>query len=54
MRAEAGDLVGAEILCEHAASPGNADPLVDLAELQQVLTKFWPNGLDPDGMPTPP
>ncbi|MFH8753637.1 hypothetical protein ACH4GK_38485 [Streptomyces rimosus] len=54
MRAEAGDLVGAETLCEHAASPGNADPQVDLAELRQVLTKFWPNGLDPDGMPTPP
>ncbi|MEU1663868.1 hypothetical protein ABZ547_09640 [Streptomyces sparsogenes] len=54
MRMEAGDLVGAETLCEHAAGPGNADPLVELAELQQVLTKFWPNGLDPDGMPTPP
>ncbi|MCX5009212.1 sel1 repeat family protein [Streptomyces sp. NBC_00638] len=47
MREEAGDGEGAGRLIRQAADHGSADPL-------GILETLWPDGLDPDGTPTPP
>ncbi|WP_331736792.1 hypothetical protein OG426_55385 (plasmid) [Streptomyces canus] len=47
LREKAGDREGAEALARQAADRADRDPA-------GVLTRLWPNGLDPDGKPTPP
>ncbi|SEC05003.1 TPR repeat [Streptomyces sp. 2231.1] len=53
MREKAGDRDGAENLARQAADRGGSRWSLD--ELTQgIATAWWPNGLDPDGTPTPP
>ncbi|MFJ4429297.1 hypothetical protein [Streptomyces bobili] len=52
MREEAGDREGAEALLRQAADRGDTVALHHPAQKQELLTRLWPNGLDPDGKPT--
>ncbi|MFD8766689.1 tetratricopeptide repeat protein [Streptomyces mirabilis] len=54
MREKAGDREGAQALALQAADHGSAYPLHRMNEIRELLDRLWPNGLDPDGMPTPP
>ncbi|WP_217238348.1 hypothetical protein [Streptomyces sp. AC555_RSS877] len=53
IREEAGDGEGAEALARQAADVGDAEALDGMAMGRQLLEGLWPNGLDPDGTPTP-
>ncbi|WP_328733543.1 tetratricopeptide repeat protein [Streptomyces bobili] len=52
MRERAGDREGAEVLARQAADRGDTVALHHPAQKQELLTRLWPNGLDPDGKPT--
>ncbi|MFI1051215.1 tetratricopeptide repeat protein [Streptomyces griseoruber] len=54
IREEARDPEGAEALYRQAADHGHTNPLHHPPETQEVLSRLWPYGLDPDGTPTPP
>jgi hypothetical protein len=54
IREEAGEREGAEALARQAADVGDAEALYGMAMRRQFLDGLWPNGLDPDGTPTPP
>ncbi|MGW2770732.1 hypothetical protein [Streptomyces sp. NPDC001275] len=54
MREEAGDREGAEDLARQAADRGTTSTLYGLTDLRELLTRLWPNGLDPNGTPTLP
>ncbi|MEV5526340.1 tetratricopeptide repeat protein [Streptomyces prunicolor] len=53
LRVQAGDREGAEALARQAADHGNADTVYGLRVLRNLVRRLWPNGLDPDGTPTP-
>ncbi|MFF0201234.1 AAA family ATPase [Streptomyces sp. NPDC005017] len=53
MRIQAGDGEGAEALARQAADHGDTRILYDHAAMWTLLNDLWPNGLDPDGTPTP-
>ncbi|MFE7212446.1 hypothetical protein ACFU93_21125, partial [Streptomyces sp. NPDC057611] len=55
MRERAGDREGTEALVRQAANQSRdiTDVYSQLTMLE-LLNKLWPNGLDPDGTPTPP
>jgi hypothetical protein len=53
-REEAGDREGAQALALQVADHGSAYPLHRMNELRELFDRLWPNGPDPDGMPTPP
>ncbi|MEU4089256.1 hypothetical protein [Streptomyces aureus] len=43
-----------ELLLRHAADHGHDYILPFAYGVDMLLNRLWPNGLDPDGMPTPP
>ncbi|MFF9607850.1 hypothetical protein ACF1GY_37300 [Streptomyces sp. NPDC014684] len=51
VREKAGDREGAEPLARQAADHGTLDPL--RIYMEGVFQRLWPDGLDPDGTPTP-
>ncbi|MFJ5780425.1 hypothetical protein [Streptomyces sp. NPDC093094] len=53
-RERAGDRSGTETLLRQAADHGSPHALYHRPEMRDVLERLWPNGLDPDGTPTPP
>ncbi|MFF0170231.1 tetratricopeptide repeat protein [Streptomyces prasinus] len=53
MRERAGDREGAEHLYRQAADHGAGNLARTIGHSQALVTR-WPNGLDPDGTPTPP
>ncbi|MFF8932333.1 hypothetical protein ACF1AO_34280 [Streptomyces longwoodensis] len=53
MREEAGDREGAEHLYRQAADRGVDDPMAMFDAKRKFVTR-WPDGLDPDGVPTRP
>ncbi|MFE2297909.1 hypothetical protein ACFXAW_06905 [Streptomyces sp. NPDC059445] len=54
MREETGDRDGAEALALQCANHGKSDKNSRRKAMQELLNRMWPNGLDPDGTPTPP
>ncbi|WP_033287353.1 hypothetical protein [Streptomyces sp. NRRL F-525] len=54
MRGEDRDRAGAEALARQAADRGYIKPLHRLAATVELFDRLWPNGLDPEGAPTPP
>ncbi|MFI9833798.1 helix-turn-helix domain-containing protein [Streptomyces sp. NPDC051913] len=53
-REKAGDRAQAESLARQAANHGSIRVLYRRSGEQDLLTRLWPHGLDPDGTPTPP
>ncbi|KOX35620.1 hypothetical protein ADL06_06505 [Streptomyces sp. NRRL F-6491] len=54
MREMAGDKEDAEIHARRAIDRGHFEDLLNHAEGRILVDRLWPNGLDPDGTPTPP
>ncbi|WP_371591673.1 tetratricopeptide repeat protein [Streptomyces virginiae] len=55
LRERAGDREGAEVIVRQAADHGDSDTAAQyLMQVPNAFTRLWPNGLDPDGTPTPP
>ncbi|MET9888431.1 hypothetical protein ABZZ20_36015 [Streptomyces sp. NPDC006430] len=53
-REETGDRDGAELLLRQAVDYGITATAFGQVAMPEVLFRLWPNGLDPDGTPTPP
>ncbi|MFF5161454.1 tetratricopeptide repeat protein [Streptomyces sp. NPDC000348] len=53
MREKTGDRRGAETLARQAVDQGMSRDLLKKPS-RRIHTRWWPNGLDPDGTPTPP
>ncbi|MFF3020155.1 hypothetical protein [Streptomyces sp. NPDC057939] len=54
MRVRTGDRDSAEALLRRAADHGSTSAFDRLRGKPGIFTSLWPNGLDPDGAPTPP
>ncbi|MER5474418.1 hypothetical protein [Streptomyces sp. NPDC002685] len=56
VREETGDRTGAETLARRAADTGRMSPLtLELdGQANTALLRYFPHGLDPDGLPSPP
>ncbi|MET9556378.1 helix-turn-helix domain-containing protein [Streptomyces sp. NPDC006645] len=54
MREEAGDREGAKTLARQAADHGRESVPWPVIRIRGLFNGLWPNGLDPNGTPTPP